>query len=46
MNLNKRVTGPWANYESALLKDENTHVGWIEWTSDKTFRLKKNPLVD
>jgi len=46
MNLNKRVTGPWANYEYVLLKDENTHVGWIEWTSDKTFRLKKNLLID
>ena len=45
-SLSNRVAGPWSNYESFLLKDENTHVGWIEWTSKNTFRLKKNPLAD
>jgi len=46
LHLNKRVRGPWTNFEQLLLKPENTHVGWIEWIDDRHFRLKKNPFVD
>jgi len=46
LHLNKRVKGPWTNFECQLLKPENTHVGWIEWIDDRHFRLKKNPFVD
>ena len=31
MRLDKRVSGHWSNYECYLLKNENVHVGWIEW---------------
>ena len=44
IHLDKRVAGPWTNYESFLLKSENIHVGWIEWINDRSFRLKKNPF--
>ncbi|MFE3845412.1 hypothetical protein ACFL1L_00940 [Thermoplasmatota archaeon] len=44
-SLINRETGPWSNYESFLMKDENIHVGWMEWTSNNTFRLNKNPLI-
>jgi hypothetical protein len=45
VRLSSRVSGHWSNYECYLLKDENTHVGWMKWTSNKTFRLHKNPLT-
>ncbi len=45
LKLSSRVSGHWSNYECYLLKDENVHVGWIEWTGSKTFKLKKNPLT-
>jgi len=45
LKLSRRVSGHWSNYECYLLKDENAHVGWMEWTSNKTFRLNKNPLT-
>jgi hypothetical protein len=45
LKLNSRVSGHWSNYECYLLKDENTHVGWMEWTSNKSFRLYKNPIT-
>jgi len=45
VKFSSRVSGHWSNFESFLLKNENVHVGWMDWTTDKTFRLKKNPLT-
>jgi hypothetical protein len=42
INLNKRWKGPWANFESFLLKNE--HTGFIEWRGRNAFRLKKTPF--
>lgn len=44
LRLNKRVKGPWTNFESYLLKPENVHVGWIEWIDSRSFHIKKNPF--
>jgi hypothetical protein len=42
INLNKRVIGPWANFEATLRKDE--HAGFIDWRGANAFRLKKTPF--
>ena len=42
LTLNKRSTGPWANFEASLLKDE--HTGFIDWRGPNIFRLKKTPF--
>jgi hypothetical protein len=45
IDLSKREVGPWANFESFLLKNE--HVGWIEWQpGGTTFRIKKSPFSE
>lgn len=44
--LKNRTVGPWSNFESYLLRPENIHVGWVQWTSKQTFRLQKNPLCE
>jgi len=44
INLNKRWIGPWANFESFLLKNE--HTGFIEWRGNNLFRLKKTLFSD
>lgn len=44
--LKNRSVGPWSNFESYLLRPENIHVGWVQWTSKQTFRLQKNPLCE
>jgi len=42
VTLNKRSTGPWANFETFLIKDE--HTGFIDWRGPNVFRLKKTPF--
>lgn len=42
INLDNRSNSLWANFESALLKDE--HAGFIEWIGSDIFRLKKTPF--
>jgi len=44
INLNKRWKGPWANFESYLMKNE--HTGFIEWQGRNLFRLKNTPFSD
>jgi len=45
ISLNNRTNGPWTNFESFLLKEENRHVGWIEWNkTSPSFNLRKNPF--
>jgi len=44
VNLNKRINGPWAHFESFLIRPENQHVGWIEWKAKQIFHLHKNPF--
>jgi len=45
ISLNDRTKGPWTNFELFLLKEENCHVGWVEWTKNSpSFNLRKNPF--
>jgi len=44
INLNARWKGPWANFESHLMKEQN--VGFIEWKNRNIFRLKYTPFSE
>lgn len=44
--LKTRSKGPWSSFEAFLLKQENIHVGWVQWLGRQMFALKKNPLSE
>lgn len=40
--LKNRTVGPWAGFERDLLSG-NPHAGWVKFTGQRTFQLRKSP---